>query len=117
MESINSEATAKLAEFFGTTTNKIIENTPTFLSKYGWYMTVKDIYLIPIVAVLVTFIGTGLYTLITDVIDLDDSGTKIIRVAFIIFVVTVVILLIADYTPLFIAPELVGLERLLESFN
>ena len=32
-----------LANFFGVTTQTIMENAPMWLAKYGWYVTVKDL--------------------------------------------------------------------------
>lgn len=32
-----------LADFFGVTTQTIMENAPMWLAKYGWYVTIKDL--------------------------------------------------------------------------
>lgn len=112
MESINSETVDKLAKLFGATTNQIIENTTIFLSKYGWYITIRHICIIPVIAGIVAFIGALLFLIITDTCCLDESKYKITKIAFIIFIVVTMILLIDSFVPLLIAPELVGLEYL-----
>lgn len=112
MGSINSEIVGELAELFGVTTNQIVENTSTFLSKYGWYMSIKHIFIIPVVAGIITIIVALLFPIIADIFSLDESKYRIGKVVSVIFIVITVILLICNFVPLLIAPELVGLEYL-----
>ena len=112
MGSISSSTVSELAELFGVTTNQIVENTSRFLSKYGWYMAIKHIFIIPVVAGIITIIVALLFPIIADIFSLDESKYKGSTVVSVVFIVITAILLICEFVPLLIAPELVGLEYL-----
>lgn len=53
-----------LANFFGVTTQTIMENAPMWLAKYGWYVTVKDLgfnIFVGVLQVLLFLVLYGLY--------------------------------------------------------
>lgn len=101
---------SSLANFFGTTTEAIMQNAPTWLAKYGWYVTLHSELVRPILAGL--FLGgilAGIFLCVYDGTG-HDIGKGTIALAVLIFVIVVVIAVSIPIITCLIAPEIVGLE-------
>lgn len=65
-----------LANFFGVTTQTIMENAPMWLAKYGWYVTVKDLGFNIFVGV---FIGAIIWFILYLMIEVDFKKWHLLR--------------------------------------
>lgn len=102
-----------LADFFGVTTQTIMENAPMWLAKYGWYVTIKDLGLTIFIG---GFIGIalvgGLFFIFYIMLDADYKkwhSAMFITIAILAIIITIFIPIITCI----IAPEYVGIEALL----
>ena len=101
---------SSLANFFGTTTEAIMQNAPTWLAKYGWYVTLHSELVGPILVGL--FMGgilAGCFLLVLSSTR-HDIGKGAIALAILIFIIVVVIASLIPIITCLIAPEIVGLE-------
>lgn len=114
LEQTLSDILVRLANFFGTTVEVVSANAPEWLAKYGWYVTLSGIgnnfcgyFLIAISAVIMLLL-VQLFS------EKDICNMKSIVIVFIgIFILTSVIGTIIYCLPAIVAPEIVGLERLI----
>ena len=99
-----------LANFFGTTTEAIFRNAPTWLAKYGWYVTLHN-ELIPYIfgGIFAGIFIAGIFLFIYEITD-KEYGTGVIVIAFLIFITVVAISIIIPIITCMIAPEIVGIE-------
>lgn len=122
LEPVLANIIQQLANFFGTTTNAVMDNAPEFLAKYGWFTTLSNIganlfmnvVLMLIVGLLVGFI----ISFINDEFYYNkETKINLIKWCFGITIAGVIIMIVADILPCLIAPELVGLQQLLRLFE
>lgn len=99
-----------LANFFGTTTEAILRNAPTWLVKYGWYVTLHNELACYIFGgIFAGIVITGIFLFIYEIAD-KEYGIGVTIVAFLIFIVVVVISISIPIITCMIAPEIVGIE-------
>ena len=107
---------SSLANFFGTTTEKIMENAPYWLAKYGWYKTIYN--RLPEALLAGFLIGTllmmGFFMICETMFDLRVKNLKIIIIGVIIFTITILIIIGVPLISCAIAPEIVGLESVIK---
>lgn len=99
-----------LANFFGTTTQNIMTNAPYWLSKYGWYTTLrKDL---PGWLLGGAFVGFSIAAIFLFLWDVSGHETKALQItiAFILFIVGTAVIVFIPIATCLIAPEIVGLE-------
>lgn len=97
-----------LANFFGVTTQTIMENAPMWLAKYGWYVTVKDLGFNIFVGV---FIGAIISSIIWFMIEVDFKKWHLHILTF-VPILSVIITVCVPIITCIIAPEYVGIEAL-----
>ena len=98
-----------LADFFGVTTQTIMENAPMWLAKYGWYVTIKDLG--STIFMSIALIG-GLFFIFYIMLDADYKkwhSAMFVTIAILAIIITIFIPIITCI----IAPEYVGIEALL----
>lgn len=105
LEPVLANVVKSLAEFFGTTTEAVMANAPTFLAEYGWYYVLTQMPLYVIVAL---FLGIGGEFVLAGFF---DKG----RVPIFIFVMLLAFIVVFGVAllPVIISPELVGLDHLI----
>ena len=99
-----------LANFFGTTTEAIMQHAPEWLAKYGWYITLHtDLVEFILVG---AFIGAILAACFLAILACagHDIGKGAIALAVLIFVIVAVIAGLIPIITCLVAPEIVGLE-------
>lgn len=105
LEPVLANIVKSLAEFFGTTTDAVMANVPTFLAEYGWYhvLTMMPLY---IIVALILGVGGGFI-----IAGFFDKG----RVPVFIFVMLLAFAIVfgAAFLPVIMSPELVGLDHLI----
>lgn len=99
-----------LANFFGTTTEAILQNAPTWLTKYGWYVTLHDELVCYIFGGLL-FGGcvAALFLFIYSITE-KPYTVGVIVVACLIFVIVVAISVSIPIITCMLAPEIVSIE-------
>ena len=123
LEPVLANICQQLADFFGTTTEKVIDNAPEFLAKYGWFSVLSDIGENVFFCGLCLFLISGLMVFLISVIndeilyDKVDKQLNPIKCAVIFFISGMVLNIVFLILPCLIAPELVGLQHLLKLFN
>lgn len=117
LEQTLSSILQSLANFFGVTTQTIMENAPMWLAKYGWYTTAKDIGINILLASLfggaiIAMLWLLIYLLLE--VDYKPGHTALfVIVGILVFCIIVVVPIISCA----IAPEYAGIEALLELVN
>lgn len=106
-----SSVIQSLANFFGTTTEIVMENAPAWLAKYGWYITIKNLPFS-------IFAGGAVFVVIAFflgllVFDADFSCKTYKKFAIILGVVIILIGILIPIILCIISPEIVGLEALI----
>ena len=105
---------SSLANFFGTTTEKIMENAPYWLAKYGWYKTLRgalpDYMLSGLLFGIIVLFGFLM------IWDMTVHNIKPLQIIISIFLFVLVFLLISAIPIItcIIAPEIVGLEEVIK---
>lgn len=110
-----ANAVKSLADFFGTTTEAIMGNAPSFLNKYGWYCTLTALpsYLCQVALIIVAFtIVFFLFNLLID--DHMWLTKKTIKYYVFGYLGIIVISCIIFLLPVIVTPELVGLDYLVK---
>lgn len=97
----------QLANFFGTTSDIIMQNTPYWLAKYGWFMMMQNM----IGAIAIAIVLTGLLAIIYLGFELRSKHP--IRTFLIIFIILLIICCSICYGQCAIAPEIYGLNNLI----
>ena len=99
-----------LANFFGTTTETIMQNAPTWLAKYGWYVTLHN----EIVDWLLGgfFFGAVLAGLFWFILCCSEVviGKGVVALIILFFFIGFFAVLAFPIVTCLIAPEIVGLE-------
>ncbi len=115
-----AQTLAQLADFFGTTTQAVLENAPYWLSKYGWYMSIKNCIcgcifatIILGIAIIVCWIA-GNAELENGAISLWHKACKYL---FIGGVIIIILGIMNSIIPCIIAPEINGLTLLIQAIN
>ena len=99
-----------LANFFGTTTEAILRNAPTWLVKYGWYVTLHNELIGYILGgILFGITIAGMFLFIYSITN-KEIGIGVIVVACLIFIIVVAISAFIPIITCMIAPEIVGIE-------
>lgn len=99
-----------LANFFGTTTEAILRNAPTWLVKYGWYVTLHDELAGHIFGgILAGMVIAGMFLFIYSITE-KSYTVGVIVVAFLIFIAVVAISTSIPIITCMLAPEIVGIE-------
>ena len=101
-----------LADFFGVTTQTIIENAPIWLAKYGWYITIRDLGVNIFLGCLLGAVLVAILCLIFYIGFEADCVKWHILLFIVIFAFTVIITTITPIVTCAIAPEYVGIEAL-----
>lgn len=112
LEQTFSIVLSSLANFFGVTTDIIMANAPQWLAKYGWYVTIKDLTFILFTGAIISGI-VSVACLSFQVNIFDISGSKAWINTIIIFFILMVIIIIISILPCIVAPEITGLEALI----
>lgn len=99
-----------LANFFGVTTQTIMENAPMWLAKYGWYVAVKDLGFNIFVGVFIgAIISSIIWFILYSMIEVDFKKWHLhITLPILSVIITVCVPIITCI----IAPEYVGIEAL-----
>lgn len=114
LEQTLSDILVRLANFFGTTVEVVSANAPEWLAKYGWYVTLSGIGNNFCVYFLIATSAVLMLLLVQLFSEKDICNMKSIIIVFIgVFVLTSVIGTITYCLPAIVAPEIVGLERLI----
>jgi hypothetical protein len=110
LEPVLANVVKSLADFFGTTTDAVMANAPAFLAKYGWFVKISEMgWMYALVIVLAGLFCSGLFTILDDLNGIKNPAKACIILFFIILIVATVLY----FLPLFIAPELVGLNKIM----
>lgn len=108
----------KLADFTGMAVEVISENLPTYLAKYGWYVTLTNgvpnaigaaLLIAFTFIVIIGFIGLMNYIINDKIWSIKAIMTPIIIVIIIALIISIGIAIL----PCIVAPEIVGLEHLI----
>lgn len=104
--------------FFGTTTEAIMENAPSFLRSYGWYTMVEGLPITLLVTSIVSvlFIGivVGLFVFVDDYNETYDIDVKrMIKYSIVAAIIPHIIVIGIQIALCAISPEIVGLKALL----
>lgn len=101
-----------LANFFGVTTQTIMENAPMWLAKYGWYVTVKDLGFNIFVGVFIgAIISSIIWFILCLIIEVDFKKWHLHILTF-VPILSVIITVCVPIITCIIAPECVGIEAL-----
>lgn len=101
----------QLADFFGMTTEAIMQNAPYWLARYGWFSAVQNLPTI----LIVPFVAIGMTALLSLPIWLEYDLNKFkFRYIVIAYFLCVFIASIANFIPCAITPEIYGLNELLK---
>lgn len=101
-----------LADFFGVTTQTIMENAPMWLAKYGWYVTVKDLGFNIFVGVFIgAIISSIIWFILYLMIEVDFKKWHLHILTF-VPILSVIITVCVPIITCIIAPEYVGIEAL-----
>ena len=112
LETTLSEILVQLANFFGTTTNTVIEQLPTWLAKYGWYVTLNNIGFNLLIAFILVGIVMGLTVFFT------EQYSKVVRNIWIVSsIIAVLGAVIVPIITCAVVPEMVGLQALLNAIQ
>lgn len=105
----------QLAEFFGMTTDIIMENAPMWLAKYGWFTLMQNLPL-----VIFAWIGLTLLSIFAEAITASEFDWKTGTLRFAV-ILTIIIWTIIVFGTWFmqcaVAPELYGLNALLDAIK
>lgn len=107
-----AEAVSSLANFFGTTTEAIMEHAPEFLAKYGWYTTLNGL---PLTALACLF-AAGLIYLIIALVAMFEIDHPVL-VFFTILIICLIIGIGSSIITCAVAPEVVGIHAILDLIN
>ena len=101
-----------LANFFGVTTQTIMENAPMWLAKYGWYVTVKDLGFNIFVGVFIgAIISSIIWFILYLMIEVDFKKWHLHILTF-VPILSVIITVCVPTITCSIAPEYVAIEAL-----
>lgn len=101
-----------LANFFGVTTQTIMENAPMWLAKYGWYVTVKDLGFNIFGGAFIGIIIVGIiWFILYAMIEIDFKKWHL-RIFIPVLILSVIITVCVPIITCIIAPEYVGVEAL-----
>lgn len=110
LEPVLANVVKSLADFFGTTTDAVMANAPAFLAKYGWFVKISEVgWMYGIVVVLAGLLSSGLYTILDDISSIKNP----VKAPVILFFTILIVATVLYFLPLFIAPELVGLNKIM----
>lgn len=102
----------QLANFFGTTSDIIMQNAPYWLTKYGWFMMMQNM----VGAFMAAIFTTGAILAII-YLALELKPKHSIRMMLIIFIISLIIWCGMCYSQCAIAPEIYGLNSLIEQIK
>lgn len=125
LEPVFANIIKSLAEFFGTTTDAVMANAPMFLRQYGWYSTLSslggDLIFMVIIAGLIGIVTGVVCFGINDELFYTDADKhkrlNPMKCGLGVFMLLVVMGLASELLPAIIAPEMVGLDRLLTNLT
>ena len=105
---------SSLANFFGTTTENVMANAPMWLAKYGWYVTLKKELIEWLLGG--AFVGAIIAIVFLFLWDANKHEIKALQIviAFILFIIGMVVIISIPIITCFIAPEIVGLEAVIK---
>ena len=113
-----AEMVTQLATFFGTTTEAIMENAPSFLRSYGWYNMVEDIPPMFLLSLLVSALLVLLVFGVMMTLEVDTLNKKVvITTGIIAFVVPFVIIVGTKIALCMVSPEIAGVQALLANLK
>ena len=101
-----------LANFFGVTTQTIMENAPMWLAKYGWYVTVKGLGLTIMGGLFLGVIVVVVIWAVALSCELNITSRGLIALSIFLMILIVFGAVTIDVIPCMIAPEYVGVEEL-----
>ena len=115
LEAALAQVIQQLANFFGTTTNAVMEKMPEFLAAYAWYATLNGMHYIIWIPLLGAVTGLFIYVMF----DFYEVGAfkKCMKTALLISIGIVLFLIIKDVVLCFVCPEIVGGIALLEKIG
>lgn len=116
LEETLSSILVSLANFFGTTTETILENAPEWLAKYGWYVTLSDKILDALFGgfFLSSILSIGVFGVLYE---LKVSSRKILITVFTFFGVILIGSCLFHILPCLVAPEITGLDALIKALK
>ena len=101
---------SSLANFFGTTTEAIMQNAPTWLAKYGWYVTLhNELGGAILIGLLMGGILAGIFLCVLSGTE-HKIGKGAIALAILILIIAMVVASLIPIITCLVAPEIVGLE-------
>ena len=101
---------SSLANFFGTTTQNIMANLPTWLAKYGWYVTLHTEIVDWIFGGLFAGLIIGGLFIAIVLMSTGELGKGAMTITVILFFVAFFFIIAIPIVTCLIAPEIVGLE-------
>lgn len=116
LSSALSSVITQLADFFGMSTQIIMENAPYWLARYGWFACLNDLGISMFIGILVVGIIVVFYFGIKTEwgTDLNEvSNSHLIRNIILITVAVEAIMIILHILPCAVAPEMYGLTEIL----
>ena len=104
-----------LANFFGTSTEVILTNAPTWLAKYGWYVTLHNQLAEWVVGgIFLGFLLVGGFLCLWFLNSEHEMTGSVIFVCIFLFVIGTGAIVSIPIITCMIAPEIVGLEAVIQ---
>ncbi len=101
----------ELATFFGTTTEVIMQNAPTWLAKYGWFSLMQNL---PPVILLWIIMIAGLFALIiAGGYSKDWKSSTVVGLCALAMIICTLVIFGCWFLQCAVAPELYGLDAIL----
>ena len=118
LEQVLAQVIQSLASFFGQTTETIAQHAPEWLAKYGWYSALShlgcNILLGAAMGIVIAIVMFGIIAS-TEIWDTWEEVPKALkRLLWIVPVFVIIGFAIIPIIPCFVAPEIVGLEAVVE---
>lgn len=104
----------KLASYFNSTVDVVKNNAPYWLAKYWWYSWAVNLWGVVVIGMLITAATVLIFYFKND---FDYLPIEDLKKALIISSVFILIALILHTIPMFIAPDLAGMEALIRTFK
>jgi len=118
LEQVLAQVIQSLASFFGQTTETIAQHAPEWLAKYGWYSALSDLGGNVSLGAIIGFAAAAIMFGIIVCIGVWDSWEEVPkglkRLLWIVPVFVIICFAVIPLIPCFVAPEIVGLEAVIE---
>lgn len=106
LEPVLANVIKSLADFFGTTTEAVMNNAPQFLAEYGWYYALSNL---PYIVLIIVIVGLGGAAIVSGFFD----GKWAVIMFIFVFIVLSILIAACGFLPVLISPEMYGLDHLI----